>query len=67
MSATAAPADPCAHENWTLREVASFCRVSDQTIRRWIRLNQFPAPHKLGRHFIWPASVVRQVLAESAE
>ena len=35
------------------KETAAFCRVTIETIRRWTRAGQFPAPYKVGRRLWW--------------
>jgi excisionase family DNA binding protein len=37
----------------TLPEAAAYCRVSEVTIRRWIRQRRIPRPMKLGRRLLF--------------
>jgi excisionase family DNA binding protein len=55
MAMTAAPVSP---PYLTQEEVASLCRVSVQTLRRWRDRRQLPSPVKVGRRWLYKAEEV---------
>lgn len=37
----------------TTKETAALCKISVETLHRWTRAGQFPAPYKVGRRCWW--------------
>lgn len=52
----------------TDKEVAEVCGVSANTIRRWVREGNFPAPIKLGANTTrWKVSAIQEFLDSKSE
>ncbi len=50
-----------------MKEVCDAARVGPDTIRRWVRNNQFPGPIRLGRTLLFDAAEVEAALRPTAE
>lgn len=49
----------------TIEEVATYFSVSPQTIRRWVKNNNFAKPEKIGRRLLWNQDEILKFLAEN--
>lgn len=49
-------------ENWTLRDVASYLRVSERTVTIYVKSGKVPQPRRLGGKWLFDAKAVRAVL-----
>ena len=41
-------------------DVGVMCNVCPATVYRWLRNKTMPEPHKVGRHLVWSAAVIRR-------
>lgn len=46
------------------RDLAKVLRVHPETIRRWAREGQIPAPRKIGRRVYWTPEDLRPLFAD---
>lgn len=46
-----------------VEEIATAMRVSEQTVRGWVKNNKLPTPMKLGRRLMWRREVIEKLLS----